>query len=131
MGWGEESFLGVVGGRGVLGGGLVSLRGVGSVLGLSFVPHISNVAGVGISNRVGDNLGPAVGEVDAVLSVGGVTVTGLVLGKVGLGIVISDGVGVLVLGRLIVLGLGSVGSRVDRGSDSGGHDGGEGNDELE
>jgi hypothetical protein len=55
-------------------------RGVGN--GFSDVFDIGNVTGVSVSNAVGDNLGATVGEVDAVLTVGGVTVASLVVAEV-------------------------------------------------
>ena len=97
VGCSTGSFLGVgspVGsGGGLVGGGLGGGL-VGLVLGLALVPHVSDVAGVGVLkatiifpnsllrtvdfllshlDRVGDDLGPAVGKGHAVLASGGVT----------------------------------------------------------
>jgi len=60
------------------------------VLGNTLVFHISNIARVGISNVVGDNLGAAVGKGNTVLASSGISVPLLVLTKVGLGVVISN-----------------------------------------
>ena len=116
-GWGVGRSSLVGRGRGVTGSsrsisGLGSISPLSGVLGLSLVPDIGDISGVGIGNGVGDNLGATVGKVDTVLSVGGVAITGLVLGKVHLGVVISDGVSVLVHSRGIIAGLGLVGSRL-------------------
>ena len=61
---------------------LVLLRVVGLIVGLSFIFDVSNVAGVIISNIVGNNLGPAIREVDTVFTIGGITITVLVGSKV-------------------------------------------------
>jgi hypothetical protein len=89
-------------GRG--GGDLVSGLVLG-VLGNALIAHISNITGLGISNLVGDDLGPAVGKLDAVGSTGGIPVALLVLAKVDLGVVVGNGVVVVVGSRLIVLRL--------------------------
>ena len=90
---------GVSGGSSLVGGLVLG------VLGHALVPDISNIAGVTISNVVGHNLGTAVGKGNTVLAVGGIAVTGLVLLEVSLGVVVSDGIGVLVLGGLVIGGL--------------------------
>jgi hypothetical protein len=87
----------VVGRGSSLVGGLVL-----GVLGLSLVLHISDVARVGISNSVGDNLGPAVGKLNAVLSVGGVVVAVLIGSKVGARVAILDSISVVVDSRAII-----------------------------
>ena len=82
--------------------GLVSRCGFGcvsgvvfGVLGLSFVFHVSNeTVAVG---GVGDDLDTAIGKVDSVRALGVVTITGFGGFEVGIGVVILDGIGVLVL----------------------------------
>ena len=100
----------VSGGRGVLGGRLVlglSLVGglVLGVLGLALVLDINDVARGGITDSVGDDLGPAVGKSNAVLAVGGIAIPSLVLAKVGTRVVILNTVLVGVGSRLIISGL--------------------------
>ena len=75
------------GGRLVRGG-----RGVSRVL------DISNVARVAISNSVSHSLGTAVREKDLITAVGGIAVTGFIGIEVNVGIVVLDGIGILVLG---------------------------------
>jgi hypothetical protein len=80
----------------------------GLVLGvssLSLVCHISNIARVGISNIVVDNLGPAVRKGNAVRTMSGIAVPALIRGKVGTTVVILDSISILVYGRGIILGL--------------------------
>ena len=62
------------------------------VLGNTLVSHISNIARVGISNVVCDNLGAAIGKGNTVLASSGISVPLLVLTKVSLGVVISNSV---------------------------------------
>ena len=62
------------------------------VLGNTLVFHISNIARVGISNVVCDNLGAAIGKGNTVLASSGISVPLLVLTKVSLGVVISNSV---------------------------------------
>merc|ERR1719422_1236332 len=108
----SSSFLGVVGrGSGLVGrGGLVlglSLVGglVFGVLGLALVLDISNVARVTILDSVGDNLGPAVGEGNTVLAVGGIAVPSLVLAEVGSRVAVLNTVLVGVSSGLLIGGL--------------------------
>ncbi len=94
-------------GRGGVVGGLGGIGGLGlvlGVLGLTLVPHISDVARVAILNVVGHNLGTTVGKGNTVLAVGGIAVTGLVLVEVGASVVVGNGVGVLILGGDISVG---------------------------
>merc|ERR1712241_287739 len=94
------------GGRGVLGRRLVSSLGlVLGVLSLALVLDISDVARVGITDSVGDDLGPAVGEGNTVLAVGGIAVPGLVLAKVGSRVAVLNTVLEVVGSRLIISGL--------------------------
>ena len=95
-------------GRGVLGSRLVGGLGSGvvlGVLGLTLVLDISDVAGVAVSNIVGDDLGPAVGKGNAVLAVGGVPVPVLVLAEVGARVAVLNAILEAVRGGLIVGGL--------------------------
>ena len=75
------------------------------VVGLALVPDIGDVAGVAIVDLVGDDLGPAVGEGDAVLAVGGVPVPVLVLAEVGARVAVLNAILEAVRGGLIVGGL--------------------------
>jgi hypothetical protein len=75
------------------------------VSGLSLVGHISNIARVGISNIVVDDLGPAVGKGNAVGTTGGIAVPALIRSKVGTAVVVLDSISVLVDGGAIILGL--------------------------
>ncbi len=110
-----------VGGGGVVGSGLVGGLGLGlvdGVLGLTLVPHISDVARVAIGDRVSDNLGAAVGKGNTVLAVGGIAVTVLILVEVGAGVVVLDSVLVVVhRGSVLILGsvVGGGGLVVSRG----------------
>uniref|UniRef100_A0A0K2UF24 Uncharacterized protein n=1 Tax=Lepeophtheirus salmonis TaxID=72036 RepID=A0A0K2UF24_LEPSM len=96
-------------------------RLVRSVFGLSRVGNISNIARVSISNIVGHSLDATVGKGNRVLSLGGVSITGLISSKVESSIFITDGILVLVdcwiflVGRSWVVRGGFVGwSRVIR-----------------
>ena len=122
-----------VGRSGLVGRGSL-VRGFGlilGVLGLTLVPDISDVARVSILNSVGDDLGAAIGKSNTVFTIGGITITSLVLAKVGSSVVILNSIGILVLGRLIVFGL-LVSGAVVRGSVVGQGDGGksENNEDL-
>merc|ERR1719331_2682812 len=72
----------MIGGRGaplvdgVVSGGRLVGRG-GMRLSVARVLDISDIAGVVISDSVGDSLGAPVGEEDVVLAVGGIAITGL------------------------------------------------------
>ena len=88
-----------------VGGRLVLFGMVGLVVGLSLVFDISNIAGVSIGNIVGNNLGPAIGKVDTVFTMGGISVTVLVGGEVGSRVVISNGISVVVDSGSLILGL--------------------------
>ena len=101
--------LSVVGGLvvGLVGGLVVGLVAglILGVVGLALVPDIGDVAGVAVVDLVGDDLGPAVGEGDAVLAVGGVPVPVLVLAEVGARVAVLNAVLEAVRGGLIVGGL--------------------------
>ena len=66
------------------------------VLGLSLVFHISNISRVRI-HSVGHDLGPAIRKGNTVSSAGGSSVTGLILLKVSLAVVISHTISEVVL----------------------------------
>jgi hypothetical protein len=89
------------------------------------VGHISNIARVGIGNGVLDRLEATVGKLDMVFTIGGVTITGLILAKLNLilvGINGMDTIGILVFGGsglisglMIRLGVGRCWVGVNRG----------------
>ena len=116
----------------VCGGRLVD--GLGSIGGLALILDIHDIARVGISSVVGDNLGAAVGEEDAVRAVSGIAITGLVGVKLDVALVAVlgvDAVLVLVLGgSVLVLGLMVRGVGVSRVGSGHGHEGEEGNEGL-
>ena len=123
----------VRGGGRLVGGGLGLVRSGGGLvgsggLGVSLVLDIGNIARVGISNGVLDNLGAAVGEEDGVSAVGGVSVTGLGGIKGEVGVLVLDGVAELVVDRGVLVD-GGVG-RGSGGAGGGGHDGDEGKEGL-
>lgn len=80
------------------------LRFIGSILCLALVPDISNISRVGISNTVSHNLGAAIGKSHAVLTSGSITITVLILSKVGTRIVISNSVAISVDSGSIISG---------------------------
>ncbi len=94
--------------------------GGGAVGGGARVGHIGDVARVGVVHTVGHSLDAAVGESDVVLALGGIAITSLVLGKVGAGVVVVDGVGILVDGGGIRGVAGAVGGRGAGGGGKGG-----------
>ena len=94
------------------------------VLGDTLVPDVSNVAGVGVSSIVGDNLGATVGKGHAVLTKGGVSIPLLILAKVGARVAVRDSIlvsidgGGVSWGGVRGWGAGSVGSSSqEKGSD--------------
>ena len=80
--------------------GLLGL--IGSIVSLTLVCDISNIARVAIGNVVSHNLGAAIGKSHAVLAVGSITITVLVLGKASSRVVISNSIAVLVDSRAII-----------------------------
>ena len=118
---GLVSGSGLVGGCGLVGrGGLVGRCGLvsrgglvgrcGFVSGSGFVflcvsrvCHISLVSGVSISNCVSDSLGATIGEEDAVLTVGCVSISRLFLVEVHTMVVINDSVVVIVVGGFFMV----------------------------
>ena len=72
------------------------------VVGFSLVLNISNVARVGITNTVGDNLGATIRKVNTVLARGGIAISVLILGKVSTRVVISNSIAILVDSWLII-----------------------------
>jgi hypothetical protein len=108
----------VVGSR-LVGSGVSGL--VLGVVSLTFVFNISNISGVSISDRVGHNLGTAIGKSNTVFTSGGISVTVLVGSERSTAVVISNSISVLVDSRAIISGLRVVGSSmvnrlVDNGS---------------
>jgi hypothetical protein len=101
----------VDGSRGVGG----SRGGIGNSLAL--VPDVSDVTGVGVTDGVGHNLGSAVGELDAVFAVGGVSVSVLVVAEIGTsGVAVSlHSVSELVCWGIDVFGLTISGGRAVSG----------------
>ena len=112
------------------------------VVGLTLVPDIGDVAGVAVIDLVGDDLGPAVGEGNAVLAVGGIAIPSLVLAEVGARVAVLNtvlevvGSGLIISGLLVGRGGLVGGSRgVGRGRVSGesagnSHEGRDGNEDL-
>ena len=95
--------LSVVGSRGrLVGRGVLGL--IGSILGLTLVPDISNIARVAIGNRVGHNLGATIGKNNTVFTRGGISVPLLVLSKVGSRVAVSHSVVVGIDSRDIGIG---------------------------
>ena len=72
------------------------------VLGNTFVPHISNIARVGIGNTIGDNLGAAIGKGNTVFTSSGVSVPLLVLAKAGSRVIISNSILIAIDSRGII-----------------------------
>ena len=108
----------MVGSR-LVGSGVSGL--VLGVVSLTFVFNISNISGVSISDRVGHNLGTAIGKSNTVFTSGGISVTVLVGSERSTAVVISNSISVLVDSRAIISGLRVVGSSmvnrlVDNGS---------------
>ena len=83
----------MVGSR-LVGSGVSGL--VLGVVSLTFVFNISNISSVGISNRVGHNLGTAIGKSDTVFTVGGISITVFVGLEVSVCVVIIDSISVFI-----------------------------------
>jgi len=77
----------------------------GSIDGLTLVSDIGNIPRVSITDRVGDDLGTAIGKSHAVLSSGSNTITVLTCSKAGARVVISDSITILIDSRAIISGL--------------------------
>ena len=78
-----------------------------AIVGLSSVLDISNVTRIGISDVVGHNLGAAIRKSHPVLSISGISITSLILAKVGTRILVSNTVFIsidswAIIGRLLV-----------------------------
>ena len=87
----------------MVGSGLVSgSRLVFRVVSLTLVFHISNITSVGISNRVGHNLGTAIGKSNTVFTSGGISITVLVGLESSTTVVISNSVSILIDSRAII-----------------------------
>ena len=96
----------VSGSRLVRGGRLVRILVNGGIRGLALILDVHHIARVAISSVVGDNLGAAVGEEDAVRAVGGVTIAGLLSTELNVAIVAILGINaifILILGRRILV----------------------------
>jgi len=72
------------------------------IMGLSFVLDISNIARVGISSAVGDNLGATIRKSNTVFTSSGIAIPVLILLEAGTRVVISDSIAVLVDSWLII-----------------------------
>ena len=72
-------------------------------LSVSRVCHISLVSSVSISNGISDSLGTTIGEEDAVLTVGCVSISRLFLVEVHTMVVINDSVVVIVVGGFFIV----------------------------
>ena len=75
---------------------------VGFIVGLTLILHIGNIARIGISNVVGDNLSAAIRKGNMVLPSCGIAISVLILGKVGTRVVISNSIAILVDSWLII-----------------------------
>merc|ERR1712165_11022 len=71
-------------------------------MGFTFIPDISNITGVRISNLVRHNLGATIWKSNSVLSSSSITISVLILGKVGSRVIISNSIAVLVNSWLII-----------------------------
>merc|ERR1712066_893786 len=87
---------------------------IGSIVCLTFIFDISNVSRVGITNVVSHNLGAAIGQSNAVLTIGGITITALILAKGSTRVVISNSITVSVDSRGVISWLMVSRSRVSR-----------------
>jgi hypothetical protein len=106
--------------------------GVDSFTGVS---DISDISGVTVSNGVSYGLDTTIGKGDMVFTVGGITITSFVGTEIGSGVIISNGVSVIVSGGYISVCWGSWvvwgwGIRGSRGGKGGGHEGRDGNEDL-
>ena len=72
------------------------------VLSNTFVPHISNIARVGIGNTIGDNLGAAIRKGNTVFTSSGVSVPFLILAKAGSRVIISNSILIAIDSRGII-----------------------------
>ena len=96
---------------------MVRSRGLGlirSIVSLTLVFDICDVSRVSISYRVGDNLGTTIRKGNTVFTRGSITITVLILSKVGPRVVISDSITILVDSWAIISGLMVRRSRVSR-----------------
>ena len=87
-------------------------RGIG---GLALVLDVHHIARVGVIGLVGDNLGAAVGEEDAVRAIGGIAVTGLLGTELNIALVVVLGIDAILV--LILWGCILVGGLLVRGSE--------------
>ena len=80
-------------------------RFIYGVSGFTLISDIGNISRVGISNRVGDDLGTTIRESYTIFTAGSITITVLILSKVGSRVVISDSITILVDSWAIISGL--------------------------
>ena len=85
---------------------------------LTLILDISNITSIGISNMVGHNLGATIGEGNTVLAGGSIAITVLLGIEAGSGVVISNGIGVVVDSRSIICWFSMVWSGLVSGSGS-------------
>jgi len=81
-------------------------RFIYGVSGFTLISDIGNISRVGISDRVGDNLGTTIRESYTIFTAGSITITVLILSKVGSRVVISNSITILVDSWAIISGLG-------------------------
>merc|ERR1711881_201087 len=62
------------------------------IVSLALVLDVGDVAGVSVSHVVGDNLGAAIGKGNTVFTMSGITIAGLILGKVSARVVVGDSI---------------------------------------
>ena len=95
----------------VAGSSLVSRSGFVSGSGMVFlsisrVLDISDISRVTISNGISHSLGTTIRQQNAVLSVGGISVTRFLLVEIDTVVIIVDGIGVSVVGGFFMVGRG-------------------------
>ena len=121
-------------------GGLVRFGFVFGVHGFSRVRNISDVSTISIIDMVGDGLDSTIGKSNIVRTGGSITITVFAGTKDGSRVVISYGISEVVGSGHISISRGMVGSGIwgrvvrcwgsSRGSQSGGNEGRDGNDDL-
>jgi hypothetical protein len=79
-------------------------RLIGSIVGLTLVSDIGNISRVFIANLVGDNLSATIGKIYTVLAIGSISITVLMLFKVGTRVVIEDSIAIFIMSWGIISG---------------------------